>query len=49
MVKAKTPKHIRRGGSHYTDTSEPAVEHGANIIRVTVVSDLGFEPVIFKL
>jgi hypothetical protein len=41
----QTPKHMRGGWSHYTDTSEPVDGNGAQNM-VTVQS--GFEPATFR-
>jgi hypothetical protein len=43
-LRPQTPKHIRGGWSHYTDTSKPVDGNGAQNM-VTVQS--GFEPTTF--
>jgi hypothetical protein len=40
-----TPKHIRGGWSHYTDTSEPAEVMG---LKIWSLSNPGFEPATFR-
>jgi hypothetical protein len=45
-LRPQTPKHIRGGWSHSTDTSEPVDGNGAQNM-VTVQS--GFEPATFRL
>jgi hypothetical protein len=44
-LRPQTPKHIRGGWSHYTDTSKPVDGNGAQNM-VTVQS--GFEPATFR-
>jgi hypothetical protein len=44
-LRPQTPKHIRGGWSHYTDTSEPVDGNGAQNM-VTIQS--GFEPATFQ-
>jgi hypothetical protein len=44
-LRPQTPKHLRSGWSHYTDTSEPVDGNGAqNMVTV----QYGFEPVTFR-
>jgi hypothetical protein len=45
VLRPQTPKHIRGGWSHYTDTSESVDGNGAQNM-VTVQS--GFEPATFR-
>jgi hypothetical protein len=44
-LRPQTPKHVRGGWSHYTDTSEPVDGNGAqNMVAV----QSGFEPATFE-
>jgi hypothetical protein len=45
-LRPHTPKHIRGGWSHYTDTSEPV---DGNVAQNMVTVQSGFEPATFSI
>jgi hypothetical protein len=44
-LRPQTPKHIRGGWSHYTDTSEPIEVMG---LKIWSLSNPGFDPATFR-